>query len=95
MCSIFVVARFGVRYFISQAPSKASHLSSRINEEIKRVAAVMGTLCLAGALLTTIWNSQVCPRACSCDASWPPTACVVRATRRAETTFHVVSVSAD
>lgn len=42
-----------------QAPSKASHLSSRINEEIKRVAAVMGTVCLFGAALTTIWNAQV------------------------------------
>ncbi|CAN0367072.1 unnamed protein product, partial [Scytosiphon promiscuus] len=44
---------------IFQAPSKASHLSSRINEEIKRVAAVMGSVCLLGALLTTLWNSEV------------------------------------
>eukprot|EP00903_Cladosiphon_okamuranus_P011458 g10792.t1 len=43
---------------MSKAPSKASHLSSRINQEIKRVAAVMGTVCLVGAFLTTIWNAQ-------------------------------------
>lgn len=44
---------------LPQAPSKASHLSSRINEEIKRVAAVMGTVCIVGAFLTTLWNAQV------------------------------------
>lgn len=44
---------------VMQAPSKASHLSNRINEEIKRVAAVMGGVCLLGAALSTIWNDQV------------------------------------
>ncbi|CAB1098406.1 unnamed protein product [Ectocarpus sp. CCAP 1310/34] len=43
---------------MSKAPSKASHLSSRINEEIKRVAAVMGSICILGAMLTTLWNAQ-------------------------------------
>lgn len=42
-----------------QAPSKASHLSRRINEEIKRVATVMGSVCILGAMLTTLWNAQV------------------------------------
>ncbi|CAM9856271.1 unnamed protein product [Hapterophycus canaliculatus] len=44
---------------MSKAPSKASHLSSRINEEIKRVAAVMGCVCFLGALLTILWNAKV------------------------------------
>ncbi|CAN0077729.1 unnamed protein product, partial [Ectocarpus fasciculatus] len=43
---------------MSKAPSKASHLSSRINEEIKRVAAVMGSICILGAMLTTLWNAK-------------------------------------
>lgn len=42
-----------------QAPSKTSHLSRRINEEIKLVAAFMGVVCLVGAMLSTIWSSQV------------------------------------
>ncbi|CAN0256362.1 unnamed protein product, partial [Pylaiella littoralis] len=43
---------------MSKAPWKASHLSCRINEEIKRVAVVMGSACLIGAVLTTISNAQ-------------------------------------
>lgn len=50
---------FFPRFCFLQAPSKASHLSSRINEEIKRVATVMGVVCLFGAFLTTLWNAKV------------------------------------
>lgn len=42
-----------------KAPSKVSHLSDRINEEIKRVAAMMASVCLLGAAVSTIWSDRV------------------------------------
>lgn len=42
-----------------KTPLKQSHLSKRINQEIKRVAGVMTTVCLIGATLSTVWNSRV------------------------------------
>lgn len=47
---------------VDQAPSKASHLSKRINEEIKRVAAMMGSVCFAGAVASTVWSAEVCQK---------------------------------
>ncbi|CAM9795377.1 unnamed protein product [Chrysoparadoxa australica] len=40
---------------MSAAPTKHSHLSERINTEIKRVATVMLVFCLVGAVLGTSW----------------------------------------
>ncbi|CAM9092815.1 unnamed protein product, partial [Phaeothamnion confervicola] len=41
---------------MSAAPVKASHLSDRINTEIKRVAALMVMLCIVGAAAATAWT---------------------------------------
>lgn len=59
-----------------QAPSKTSHLSKRINEEIKLVAAFMGVVCLVGAMLSTIWSSQVREATRFRAFPFPPLSCL-------------------